>query len=158
MSVTAASLPDDALLQTYVARDDCYTDCFVASGVTTLPGYIQAFYTTPLFRAERVMLRLAGFPSTDQDVLALAGGADRFAAWTVEARRSDQILLCDHSARTRSWLMARDKMLYFGSAVVPARPGQPLGALFTGLLGFHTLYSRALLAAAVRRIRPLPPE
>jgi hypothetical protein len=42
--------------------------------------------------------------------------------------------------------------LYFGSAVVPTmnpRTGSvALGLGFTALLGFHRLYSRALLAAA----------
>ncbi len=46
--------------------------------------------------------------------------------------------------------------LYFGSAVVPARSVRSatpkLGAAFTALLGFHRIYSRALLGAARRRL------
>jgi hypothetical protein len=42
--------------------------------------------------------------------------------------------------------------LYFGSAVVPQKPHGPMGAGFRALLGFHHLYSRALLRSAVIRL------
>ena len=45
--------------------------------------------------------------------------------------------------------------LYFGSAVVPARAKDgraSLGAGFHSLLGFHRLYSHALLRAARSRL------
>jgi hypothetical protein len=45
--------------------------------------------------------------------------------------------------------------LYFGSAVLPTRTksGEArMSAAFTALLGFHRLYSRLLLAAAVARL------
>ena len=158
MTVTKQALPDDALLQRYAQRGDCYTDCYVAPAEAPLPAFISAFYTTPLFRAERLILRLAGHPSTDADVAALAAGAARFAAWTVEDRVTDQILLCDASGRTRSWLMARQGQVHFGSAVTPGQSGDGLGVLFRLLLPFHKLYARALLRAAVRRLRLLPPE
>jgi hypothetical protein len=71
------------------------------------------------------------------------------------------LLLADFTGATRSWLMsevvpAGGTRLWFGSAVVPRRHGpggQPqFGAGFHALLGFHRAYSRALLAAAGRRL------
>ena len=155
-------LPADALLQRY--RASGYTDCYsttVARAVSHAE-YVEAFYTTTVFKLERLILRLfAARPSTDAQAAALARGeADAFAAWSVEARAPDQLLLCDFTRRTRSWLMVlplqAGTRLYFGSAVVPVherrtgahRPG--FG--FTAMLGFHKLYSRALLSAARARL------
>ena len=101
-------------------------------------------------------------PSTDAEAGELALGArDRFAAWTVEGRSADQLLLADAMGGTRSWLMTEpgeggSTRLYVGSAVVPRRrdgSATPrMGFLFHALLGFHRLYSRALLKAARRRL------
>ena len=120
-----------------------------------------------MFRIERALLSaLVRRPSSDADVRALASGdRDGFAAWTVEARTADQLLLADTPGNTRSWLMSRREpgttVLYFGSAVVPRpsrRNGAPprMGWLFRALLGFHALYSRALLAGAIRRLARAP--
>ena len=64
------------------------------------------------------------------------------------------------AGRTRSWLMAAPitgeksparTRLFFGSAIVPAQSARsdesPLNGSFRALLGFHRLYSRALLSA-----------
>lgn len=165
--VQACDLPAGALLGKYVEQG-AYTDCFcveVARKVSH-PEYVEAFYTSRLFKVERVLL--AGFvsrPSSDLQARELAAGrSSSFAAWSVEARESDQLLLCDFQGRTRSWLMSvpapagmpAGTRLYFGSAVVPVvspRSGKPgMGAAFHALLGFHKLYSRALLRAAVSRM------
>lgn len=81
--------------------------------------------------------------------------------------------MCDFQGRTRSWLMvapaeggsAGSTRLYFGSAVVPARAPRAgtetpdLGWTFRLLLGFHKLYSRALLFSAKSRLmRQLPKQ
>ena len=68
---------------------------------------MTAFYTTWLFRLERWILRLAvARPSTDEEAHQLARGErEAFAAWSVEARAPDQLLMCDFTGRTRSWLM-----------------------------------------------------
>lgn len=117
-----------------------------------------------MFKLERLILKwLVKRPSTDAEVRQLAEGTrDDFAAWTVEARTADQLLLGDFAGRTKSWLMVvamaghgnRITLLYFGSAVVPAREssGGGLGFLFTALLGFHKLYSRILLRSAAARL------
>jgi hypothetical protein len=155
-------LPDAALLQAY-ARDGGYTDCYA----TDLPRavshaqYVEAFYTTWLFRLERWILGWAvSRPSTGAQARELAAGSrDAFAAWSVERRAPDQLLLCDMFGRTRSWLMtaplpAGGTRLYFGSGVAPRRDGR-LGRTFSLLLGFHKLYSIALLGAARRRLERL---
>ncbi|MEL7449748.1 MAG: hypothetical protein AAFN78_11095 [Pseudomonadota bacterium] len=160
--ISVGTAPDGALLQPY--RDDgpTYTDCYVATvpGSHSLGAFVTAFYTTWLFRLERLILRwFAGRPSSDSDVAALAAGdATNFAAWTVEARRDEEILLCDMAGRTRSWLMvepdgAGKTVLRFGSAVVPVKSSDSsLGFLVGLLMPFHRVYSRALLSLAARRL------
>ena len=166
-TIAPCDAPPGSLLTRY--RDQgAYTDCYR----TQLPWrvshaqFVEAFYTTGVFRIERRLLTTFGFrPSTDIDARRLAlGEADAYSAWTVEARAGNQLLLCDHAARTRSWLMveaqgddgAGPTQLYFGSAVVPvldARSGRKaMGPFFAALLGFHKLYSRVLLNAARSRL------
>lgn len=176
-SIQAYPIPDDALLGQYgrpSSSDEAetYTDCY---GVefdrsVALADFVLAFYTTPLFRVERAILKLlVARPSTDEQASALANGTiDRFAAWTVEQRTEDELLMCDFRGRTRSWFMVepisnagRPKtLLRFGSAVVPGRNSTTgksgLGWVFRLLLGFHKLYSRALLGSARRRLEKLP--
>lgn len=161
-AINKCTLPENALLGVYARTEGCYTDCYSAdvAGQISIGGFVAAFYTTWLFKLERFILKHAvSRPSTDEDARAVAGGsADQFAAWSVEARNADQLLMCDMAGRTRSWFMVEPSedmtRLYFGSAVVPATPeSKNLGPLFSGLLGFHKLYSRALLAAAARRLR-----
>jgi hypothetical protein len=165
-AVQPCELPPDALLQRYRAAG-AYTDCYstdVAHAVSHA-AFVEAFYTSVLFKLERLILRLfAARGSTDAQAAALARGeVDVFAAWSVEGRAPDQVLLCDFTRRTRSWLMVTPlpagTRLYFGSAVVPVhdpRSGRSrLGFAFTALLGFHKLYSRVLLCAARSRM-PLP--
>ena len=163
-SIEACELPPSALLRKYM-HEGAYTDCYVTqiATVVSMAEYVDAFYTTYVFKLERLILRwLVAKPSTDGDARRLAHGEiDFFAAWSVEGRAPDQLLLCDYQGRTRSWLMvSRDESssstrLHFGSAVVPVRAKSgnlKLGFTFTALLGFHKLYSRVLLSAARRRL------
>ena len=165
--ITPSDLPIGALLGTY--RDaGAYTDCYAADIPQSVSHaeYVEAFYTTWVFKLERwVLAMLVAKPSTDLQAQALASGeADAFAAWSVEARTDNQLLMCDFHRRTRSWLMSvpvddapAGTRLYFGSAVVPvthARSGRSaMGLVFRALLGFHKLYSRILLRAAISRLR-----
>lgn len=174
-----ADPPDGALLDRYRGVGG-YTDCFVAvvPDRVTQTAYIEAFYTTALFKLERLVLALlVSRPSTDDEARRLAAGeTDRFAAWTVEAREADQILMCDFMGSTRSWLMSvadtaaprPTTSLYFGSAIVPRRGAGRLGIGFRLMVPLHRLYARALLRSAVRRLasasardlsaRPTPPN
>ena len=169
-SIHRCDLPSDALLSRYL-HGDAYADCYVTTLASRISHaqYVEAFYTTALFKVERLLLAwLLAKPSTDAQAAQLAAGTlDSFAAWSVEARTVNQLLLCDFQGRTRSWLMVATvenngseyTRLYFGSAVVPvssARSGkQSLGLVFRLLLGFHKLYSRALLFAARSRLARL---
>ena len=160
MAVRSAALPDHALLQAFAAAGD-YADCFATDLPRTVSHaqYVEAFYTTWLFRLERWILKWAiARPSTDDEARQLAAGAvERFSAWRVEGRAADQLLMRDEfTKRTLSWLMAEPlpqggTRLYFGSAVVRKRDGG-MGGSFGVLLGFHKLYSRLLLGAARRRL------
>ncbi len=159
MDILDAPPPPDSLIAEYAQRDGYYTDCFEAeiNTAVTLEQLICAFYTQPLFRAERFVLRvLARSPSTDADVRALAAGSQaEFAVWTVAARRPTEILMKDRSGRTLSWLQTDGQQLRFGSVVVPVkgRRGElTLGPVFHSLLSAHKFYSRALLVGAVRRV------
>ena len=164
-SIRPGELPAHALLARY--RDiGGFTDCWIADlpGPVTHADYVEAFYSTTLFGIERRLLAwFASKPSTVADARRLADArSDTFAAWTVEARAADQLLLCDFTRRTRSWLMVEPladgvgKRLYFGSAVVPRRAatgvGGSMGVAFHALSGFHAVYSRALLGAARTRL------
>jgi gamma-glutamylcyclotransferase (GGCT)/AIG2-like uncharacterized protein YtfP len=145
------------LLARYVGSD-AYTDCYSLAirASVSLARYAEAFYTSRVFGLERWILEwLAGKPSTDAEAKLLAEGRSTgFAAWTVEDRSADQLLLCDYLGRTRSWLMTEPieeageaTRLYFGSAVL--KPGR---FPFNALLGFHQAYSRILLSSAARRL------
>ncbi|MEP7330353.1 MAG: hypothetical protein ABI777_14175, partial [Betaproteobacteria bacterium] len=107
-TIETCELPADALLRKY-ADAGAFADCYVAevARAVTQAEYVEAFYTTAAFQVERRLLAwFAAKPSTDLQVRDLASeAADSFAAWTVEARRSDQLLLADYQGRTRSWLM-----------------------------------------------------
>lgn len=163
--LAASELPPESLLQSY-RQAGAYTDCYSIeiTAAVAQGDYVEAFYTTWVFKLERQLLAwFISRPSTDAQAKALARGkVDSFAAWSVEGRTADQLLMCDLNARTRSWLMtgpggsAGGTRLYFGSAVVPTidrRSGQPaMGFIFRSLLGFHRIYSRVLLRAAVSRL------
>ena len=107
-----------------------YADCY-ATGIdrpVSHAEYVEAFYTTWLFKLERLVLKF------------------------------------DFRAKTRSWLMVANEMrdgaqvtrLYFGTGIVPVTDkntgAKSLSLEFRALLGFHKLYSRALLKAARSRL------
>lgn len=155
--VHQGDLPEGALLSRYSAVG--HTDCYwvdVAQDVT-FEDFLTAFYTSWLFKVERMILWLVQRPSTDREAVELAKGQRaQFAAWDVEDRTEDQVLMCDMAERTRSWLkvasLAVGTRLYFGSAVVPDANSGQMGWLFHALMGFHKIYSVQLLKAALRKL------
>ena len=162
--IAACELPEQSLLRQYLDAG-AYTDCYVTEvpGAVAHPEYVEAFYTTGVFKLERLILSLlVKRSSSDAQARELAlGQTTSFAAWSVEARARDQLLLRDVLGNTRSWLMCSagqrgGTRLFFGSAVVPARDRHTgkrrMKLMFRALLGFHKLYSRILLAAAARRL------
>jgi hypothetical protein len=166
-AIRPCDLPAGSLLSRY-SGSGAYADCYVTeiAGTVSHAEFVEAFYTSAVFKLERLVLRLlVSRPSTDAQARQLAQGElSSFAAWSVEGRAPNQLLLCDFAGRTRSWLMvsaagsgeSANTRLFFGSAVVPVRSkttGQrSLGFAFRALLGFHTLYSRVLLGAARSRL------
>jgi hypothetical protein len=158
-------LPTTSLLgrlaQSRGAFADAYTLQFPRA--VTLAEFVEAFYTTRLFKVERALIALFGRPSSDAMARAVARGeGERLAVWTLEAREHDELLMHEDSGATRSWFKAEPSAagttLWFGSAIGPRRRG-PGGEprfswVFHALLGFHRWYSRALLSAAARRLAP----
>jgi hypothetical protein len=160
---------EDSLLRTcrgpiHPERWGKYGDCFSVSieGAVSLAQFVAAFYTSPLFRIERLILGvLAAAPSKDSEAHALAvGSGTAFAIWYMGARTATQLLMCDRFERTRSWfrvvtLNGDRTLLQFGSALaaIPGRPSSeaPNGK-FRVLLAFHVWYSQALLHSANRRL------
>ena len=167
-SIEKCIVPGNALLANY-SMNRTYTDCYATEipGRISLAEFIFAFYTTFIFKLERLILKwVTAKPSTNAQARQLAdGNIERFAAWHVEDRSENEILMCDFRGRTRSWLMvtpvntvsgARTR-LYFGSAVVPIQKSKTgklsLGFGFQALLGFHKVYSVLLLYSAKSRIK-----
>ncbi|SFD62198.1 hypothetical protein [Pseudoalteromonas denitrificans] len=162
-SIESCSLPDNALLNRY-HQNGAYTDCFCTDmpHMVTHSQYVHAFYTTSVFKLERSILKwVVSKPSSDAQVALLAKGeTDIFAAWSVENRCDNQLLLCDYQKRTRSWLMIKhvksergiQTRLYFGSAVVPIKNNKTgrssFGLGFHILSWFHKIYSVVLLRSA----------
>lgn len=167
-SIKPCEIPDDALLKSYF-KEGMYTDCYTTDidKPVSYEAFVIAFYTTFIFKLERLILKLVvSKPSTDSQVSQFAAGMiDTFAAWDVEERSENQLLLCDFQSRTRSWLMVLPiqvsgnacTRLYFGSAVVPVQNTKTgvysLGWIYSALLGFHKLYSVILLYAAKLRLQ-----
>lgn len=152
-------VPAEALHKHYAdAGGHADSFCTEAAAPVTLPQFVEAFYTSPLFRMERWILTIAtDHPSTDAEARALAlGERSEFAAWTVEARTEHQLVMRDYQGKTRSWFMvdpAHPTRIWFGSAIAAGRGGGDIPAPFRLLMGFHTLYSRALLWSARRRLK-----
>jgi hypothetical protein len=167
LPIQPVALPQHALLGKYT-HDGAHTDCYTTEihGSVSHAEYVEAFYTTAVFKLERLLLAwFVSKPSSDAQAKQLAAGElNSFAAWGVEERSVNQLLMCDFKGRTCSWLMvvpvqssgAATTRLYFGSAVVPIvnkASGQArLGFAFRALLGFHKLYSKVLLRAASSRL------
>jgi hypothetical protein len=140
-----------------------YADCFAArlSAPATLADLIKAFYTCPVFKMERVILRiLLSKKSSDEQARALAKGTrTHFCAWDVEARTETQILIRDYQGMTLSWFMVEPsdpETIYFGTAIVAAKGARPdtpkIPLLFSSTLWFHKTYSRALLWSTRRML------
>ena len=170
VSVVQDSVPDDALLKTYRGsarpeRWNHHVDCFTVTvdRSVRLSDFVIAFYTSRLFRVERLLLTIVfRAPSTDAQVHAVAeGSTNSFAIWRVGERTSTQLLMCDRYEKTRSWfrVVPNDNgrtVLQFGSAVA-ARRDRRTGSMqlrtgFRVLLPFHVLYSKLLLKAATNRV------
>lgn len=169
-AISRATVPTDSLLRTYRGgphpeRWDTYVDCFCVdvSARVSLADFVLAFYTSPVFRIERWILRLTiGAPSIDADAKAVAiGTAKTFAARHVGERTNDQLLMCDRYEAARWWFRVAPlddggTLLQFGSGVAVRAKANDEGLTISGgfrfLVWFHVLYSRLLLWQASRRV------
>ena len=126
-------------LHAHYGHESAYTDCYATSlgRPIALAEFVEAFYTTWLFKLERWILGWAvKKPSSEGEARQIARGEiAHFAAWTLEAREPDQLLMCDFVGATRSWFMVAPEgagtRLYFGSAVTSRN------AAYRALLSFH---------------------
>lgn len=129
-------------------RKGSFTDCYAksVSVPVTLAEFIEAFYTTRLFKLERWLLaKVLSIPSSDEQALQLAQSKSKtLSAWQVELRSSQEVILA--AWQTRSWLCVRQEAganpcttLLFGSAVVPVRLDGKFGLAFHLFGGFHRL-------------------
>ena len=159
MILAVPAQPPDPSILLELRRQGYLTDCYSLEvpAPVTQAQFVEAFYTTPLFKAERFILKaLALRPSTDQDAKELAAGTkDTFAVWKVVHRTPEQLLLKAQIGRSSSWLMAapeplsngKKTTLFFGTAIA--------GRTFHAVLGLHDLYSRLLLQAAASKLASL---
>jgi len=84
----ATEHPSHSFLLRY--RGHSYTDCYVTEipFQVTASQFIEAFYTTPLFKLERFLLGALRMPSTDAEAREVAlGRRQSFAAWSVDGTR-----------------------------------------------------------------------
>lgn len=159
--LSASPVPEDALHICF--RDEGgYIDCYRAEidSSVSLEQFVEAFYTCPLFKVERFILKwLVSKPSSDAEAGRLARGEiDHFAAWTRQASTENQLLMRDYQGMTLSWFKVGDSRVYFGTAIVANKSrsdGQPsqIPLMFRATLWFHKIYSRALLWSAIRNLR-----
>ena len=165
--VCASELPSTVLLQNY-AGPAGYSDCYVTevAGVVSQAAFVRAFYTTPLFRVERALLKwFASQLSTDEDIDGLASGSsNRFAAWRVggPVRKPDSAgRLCGtysvmaHGPRQPGPAGAKYLAVFElgrSSQVEQTHGEKSMGTGFDALLDFHKLYSRSLLRQARGRV------
>jgi hypothetical protein len=170
-AITRQEPPADSLLKAYRGgphpeRWGRYGDCFSVSVERTvsLAEFVYGFYTSPVFRLERGLLRFAGAGATNADARAVAEGRSAaFAVWYVAQRTADQLLMVDRYQRTRSWFRVVPNagggtLLQFGSAVAAAARDAGSGRrspVFRLLLIFHVAYSQLLLRSAERRMTRL---
>ena len=103
---------------------------------------------------------LVSRPSTDDGARLLSRNEiHEFAAWKEQSRGDNQLVMMDFRQQTCSWFMLvpqeNGSLLYFGTAVMRNREsssGMEMPWIHRCLLGFHRLYSSALLQATARRL------
>jgi len=152
----------NSLLASYAENGYADSYCTELPGHISMEDYVFSFYTTALFKLERFILTWTVLKSsTDLQAKELINGkTDKFAAWTIEARKDNELLMCDMLKQTRSWFMvnhtgtsdAPRTQLYFGTGIALTTRGKivktSIGLFFILMLPFHKLYSVFLLLFA----------
>lgn len=157
--VTTGSEPDGALINAYASIPGGYIDSFYVDvpGEVTLSEYILAFFNTPIFRMERLVLGLIpSGRSSSQSIVDLASGSgDKMSGWKTEAREDNQLLLAAGDGPVRTWLMVQSAQtdedssrLYFGSPRYLFPPpsvvggSQPRSVMTSGWMGANRKKSK----------------
>lgn len=166
-AITQGPIPDKALIETYARIKGGHTDCYYVDvpRYVTLSEFIQTFFSSPVFRLERLLLNMSPTGrSTDQDIANLASGTgNTMAVWKVDAREENQLIMSAGNGPIRTWLKVDTDYpetgktrLFFGSALAPTRnkngEQRKLSWVFKVSLGFHGFYSQLLLSLAARRL------
>ena len=165
-SIEKCTVIPNSLLASYAENGYADSYCTELPGHISMEDYVFSFYTTALFKLERfILIWTVRKPSNDLQAKELMDGkTDKFAAWTIEARKDNELLMCDMLKRTRSWFMVKHTnindtprtQLYFGTGIAAATRGATvktsIGLFFTLLLPFHKLYSVFLLLFAKRKL------
>jgi len=165
-SIEKCTVIPNSLLASYA--ENGYADSYRTElpGHISMEDYVFSFYTTALFKLERFILTWTVLkPSSDLQAKELMNGkTDKFAAWTIETRNENELLMCDMLKQTRSWFMVKHNgtennprtQLYFGTGIAPATRGaatkKSIGLFFILLLPFHKMYSVFLLLFARQRL------
>ncbi len=164
--VEKTAIPLDSFMSAYKQIDGCSADAFrgYLEFPVTLEALITAFFGSPIFTLERLLLKSIGQANTSRsDITGLAAGTqEKFAAWKVEDRNESEVILKVGSSPIRSWLMARPDgdgktAIYFGSAVLPQttnRNSKPqVGSSFRFFMGVHNFYSCLLLKSTIKNLQ-----
>eukprot|EP00123_Amoebidium_parasiticum_P021633 comp70918_c0_seq1/m.48123 comp70918_c0_seq1/g.48123 ORF comp70918_c0_seq1/g.48123 comp70918_c0_seq1/m.48123 type:complete len:227 (-) comp70918_c0_seq1:452-1132(-) len=186
--IQLARAPTRSLLQRRVAKYGIYGDAFAvrasvggrlgtAAPEEVLKLYMDSFFTSPVFKLERFILRLArqGRPVTDSDIRSYEyEKGDAVQVFTVVETTHTEALFCwDEKLHGYTWFAVQragqqpalteevgvsegsgEVVLLFGSALKGGGADEVNGAMslfWRTALAFHVAYSRLLLAAALRR-------
>ncbi|OQR82540.1 hypothetical protein ACHHYP_15881 [Achlya hypogyna] len=139
-STLFAPFESNAHMDVYQATMDAPVD---------LPKFASCFFRSPVFQAERLVLRLCGYGAmsdADIDALAFTPNDDVVVFHVVESTPDEIVMAWKLSPETHgnSWLHLGDdgRTVYFGSTFNPTR------ATHKAILPFHLLYAQIVLAAA----------
>jgi len=166
LSIEKCEVIPNTLVASFLEKG--YADSYrtEVDGHVSMEDYVYKFYTSPLFKLERFILTWSvRKPSTDKQAKEISeGNTNKFAAWTLEDRRENELLMRDMADRTRSWFMVNHlgtrenpkTQLYFGTGISPSPKRNPekssIGLFFNAMLPFHKVYSVLLLYFAKRQL------
>jgi hypothetical protein len=151
-------LPQGPAAHTLLAKHtpDKYSDCFTITVPSriSLQQYVQAFFTCPVFRVERMLLPVA---TSDSEAEAISRGTSgRFGVWSVLERTDDELLATwsvdGYSMHGATWFRVIEvpgdaTRLEFGSSVTPSE-----GLWLLPMMWFHVWYSRVLLRCTANNL------
>ncbi|RHY02570.1 hypothetical protein DYB26_002293 [Aphanomyces astaci] len=150
-STPLSSLYSSNLIARFVSTPDQHVDVYqvTLSKPTSVEHFAKAFFQSPVFQVERVMLSLAGAAKTTDaeiDAMTFASG-DHVATFRVIESKQDEILFCWDDTEAwngHSWVAVKDNghTLLFGSTLRNRR------AFIRRVTPLHLMYAQIVLASA----------